>query len=71
MDDLPPEVCGGSGVALSEEGNFDEQIERVERSLLDGALAQAGGRQKDAAQQLGLTYDRFRHLLRKYQITAK
>ena len=71
MDDLPIEVCGDSSVALPKGGNFDEQIERVERGLLDGALVQAGGRQKDAAQHLGLTYDRFRHLLRKYQITAK
>ena len=71
VEDLPPEVRGGSGVDLPEGGSFDEQVERVERGLLDGALSQAGGRQKDAAQHLGLTYDRFRHLLRKYQITAK
>ena len=71
VEDLPPEVRGGSGVALPEGGSFDEQVAHVERGLLDGALAQMGGRQKDAAQQLGLTYDRFRHLLRKYQITAK
>ena len=69
--DLPPEMRGGSGVALPVGGNFDEQVACVERGLLNGALAQAGGRQKDAAQQLGLTYDRFRHLLRKYQIIAK
>ena len=71
VEDLPPEVRGGRGVVLSEGGRFDEQVAHVERGLLDGALAQAGGRQKDAAQQLGLTYDRFRHLLRKYQITTK
>ena len=70
-EDLPPEVRGGRGVALPEGGSFDEQVVRVERGLLNGALAQVGGRQKDAARQLGLTYDRFRHLLRKYQITAK
>ncbi|WP_238314909.1 helix-turn-helix domain-containing protein, partial [Methylobacterium crusticola] len=64
MEDLPPEVHGGSGVALPEGGSFDEQVARAERGLLDGALSQAGGRQKDAAQHLGLTYDRFRHLLR-------
>lgn len=71
VEDLPPEVRGGRGVVLSESGRFDEQVARVERGLLDDALAQVGGRQKDAAQQLGLTYDRFRHLLRKYQITTK
>lgn len=71
VEDLPPEMRGGSTVALPDSGSFDEQVERVERGLLDGALAQKGGRQKDAAQHLGLTYDRFRHLLRKYQIAAK
>ena len=70
-EDLPPEVRGSGGVAIPEGGSFDEQVERVERGLLDGALSRVGGRQKDAAQQLGLTYDRFRHLLRKYQITIK
>ena len=71
VGDLPSEVRGGRGVVLAEGGSFDEQVERVERGLLDGALAQVGGRQKDAAQHLGLTYDRFRHLLRKYQIATK
>ena len=71
VGDLPPEVRGGRGVVLAEGGSFDERVERVERGLLDDALAQAGGRQKDAAQHLGLTYDRFRHLLRKYQIATK
>ena len=70
-EDLPPEVRGGRGVALAEGGRFDEQVEHFERGLLNDALAQVGGRQKDAAEQLGLTYDRFRHLLRKYQITTK
>ena len=58
-------------MAVAGTGDFDEQIAGVERGLLNRALEQTGGRQKDAAQQLGLTYDRFRHLLRKHQIIGK
>ena len=71
VEDLPHEVRGEGGVALAGTGNFDEQIYGVERGLLNRVLEQVGGSQKDAAQQLGLTYDRFRHLLRKHQIIGK
>ena len=71
VEDLPHEVRGEGGVALTGTGNFDEQIDSVERGLLNRALEQVGGSQKDAAHQLGLTYDRFRHLLRKHQIIGK
>ena len=71
VEDLPHEVRGEGGVAPAGTGNFDEQIDGVERGLLNRALEQVGGSQKDAAQQLGLTYDRFRHLLRKHQIIGK
>jgi DNA-binding NtrC family response regulator len=71
VQDLPHEVRGEGGVAVEGTGDFDEQIAAVERGLLSRALEQTGGRQKDAAQQLGLTYDRFRHLLRKHQIIGK
>ena len=71
IEDLPHEVRGGGGMAVAGTGDFDEQIAGVERGLLNRALEQTSGRQKDAAQQLGLTYDRFRHLLRKHQIIGK
>ena len=71
IEDLPHEVRGEGGMAVAGTGDFDEQIAGVERGLLNRALEQTGGRQKDAAQQLGLTYDRFRHLLRKHQIIGK
>ena len=35
------------------------------------AVEASGGNQKDAATTVGLTYDQFRHLLRKYEIKAK
>ena len=50
---------------------FKERVEVFERQLLRDALEARGGNQKDAAAQVGLTYDQFRHLLRKYEIKAK
>ena len=40
----------------------------VEQRLLREALAASRGSQKAAAERLGLRYDQFRHLLRKYGI---
>ena len=71
VEDLPPEVRGEGGITVACTSNFDEQVTSIELGLLNRALEQAGGKQKDAAQQLGLTYDRFRHLLRKHQIIGK
>ena len=70
-DDLPPELLsevGGESVAL---GDFDEQMMQVEKGLLNRALHSAGGSQKEAAALLCLSYDRFRHLLRKHEIIGK
>lgn len=64
-NDLPPEVQGNLPVT-SPGGSFDEQLSALEAGLLSRALAAAGGSQKQAAQSLGLTYDRFRHLLRRH-----
>ena len=69
--DLPAEVRGGGVDLIGVSGNFDEHLQRFERGILGRALEQAGGRQKEAAQQLGLSYDRFRHLLRKHQFIGR
>ncbi len=71
VDDLPAEVRGGEVELIGGSGNFDEHLESFERGILGRALEQAGGRQKEAAQQLGLSYDRFRHLLRKHQLIGR
>lgn len=71
VEDLPHEVRGEGDVTLPGPGNFDEQVASVERGLLKRSLEQVGGSQKEAAERLGLTYDRFRHLLRKHQIISK
>ena len=73
ISDLPPEIVGGRDYPPLEhpggEGTFDEQMTAVERSLLLRALERSRGSQKEAAASLRLTYDRFRHLLRKHEIT--
>ena len=69
--DLPPEVAGGhEGGNLTGDGTFDEQMTAIERALLQRTLDGCGNSQKEAAATLGLTYDRFRHLLRKHGITG-
>jgi DNA-binding NtrC family response regulator len=65
--DLPPEVKGGEETGNpSAGGTFDEQMTAVERGILRRALDGCDGSQKAAAEALGLTYDRFRHILRKH-----
>jgi two-component system, NtrC family, nitrogen regulation response regulator NtrX len=69
--DLPPEVLGDEPLAEIGTGGFDEQVSALERSLLTRALQGAAGSQKDAAGTLELSYDRFRHLLRKHGLIGK
>lgn len=69
-EDLPPEVQGRMPQA-ADPGSFDEKLGVLEAGLLRRALEQAGGSQKQAAQDLGLTYDRFRHLLRRHALIGK
>jgi psp operon transcriptional activator len=47
--------------------NFDSFIRRQEVGLIRSALAAAHYQQQEAARLLGLTYDRFRGLYRKYK----
>jgi len=69
--DLPHEMRGDGRISLPDSGDFDEQIDGVARGLLMRALAQTQNSQKEAAEQLGLSYDRFRHLLRKHEIIGR
>ncbi len=68
--DLPPELLGEDSGSVAA-GDFDAHIAAQEHSLLSRALAAADGNQKSAAASLNLSYDRFRHLLRKYQLIGK
>ncbi len=67
VEDLPPEVQGQGGPLVGD-GSFDEQTRGLELGLLKRALERAGGSQKEAAKSLKLSYDRFRHLLRKHDL---
>jgi len=47
-------------------GTFPEKVAAFEKTLLLGALREAGGNQRQAAEALGLTYDQLRHYYKKY-----
>jgi psp operon transcriptional activator len=51
--------------------DFRAQTESFERALIQKALAAADGNQGKAAETLGLSYDQFRGLLRKYQMKGR
>ncbi len=71
IGDLPPEVAGPSVAGTpTVGGTFDEQMTAIERGILQRAMDGCDGSQKDAAAALGLTYDRFRHILRKHGLTG-
>ena len=70
LEDLPPEVQEGK-ISTPAKADFDEQIRVWECGLLKRALEQCGNSQKDASKSLGLSYDRFRHLLRKHGFIGK
>ena len=70
LEDLPPEVQERKIPAV-EKGDFDVQIRGWECGLLKRALDQTDNSQKEAAKSLGLSYDRFRHLLRKHGFIGK
>ncbi len=46
--------------------DFEKQTAAFEQRLIDDAFAACGGHQKNTAQHLGLSYNQFRGLLRKY-----
>ncbi|HLJ65052.1 MAG TPA: sigma 54-interacting transcriptional regulator [Stellaceae bacterium] len=46
--------------------DFRTQVQEFERALLTKALAEAGFNQRKAARALGLSYDQFRHHLKKH-----
>ena len=56
-----------SRAPASLENNFEERVLRLQKELIEGALRRYEGNQKRAAQYIGLTYDQFRHYLKKFR----
>jgi len=65
-EELPLEVTGREPIGDS----FDEKVASFQRGLLLDALRECGNNQKEAAERLGLSYDRFRHLFRKLEVRS-
>jgi DNA-binding NtrC family response regulator len=69
---LPPDAGGaaaangGSAFADDPRLPLDERVEAFEEWLCRDALERNRFKQKEAAQQLGITYDQFRQRYRKY-----
>ena len=59
---LPDEITG-SGITGD---SFHEKVEAYKKQLILEKLAETNQNQRQAAQELGMTYDQFRHYYRKY-----
>ena len=59
---LPPEITGQEITGES----FTEKVEQFKRQLIVEALEKAKHNQRQAARELGMTYDQFRHYYKKY-----
>ena len=59
---------GSAEAAAAPAGDYQAQIERLRRRLIDEALAAARGRPAEAARRLGLTRQTLAYLLRRYGI---
>ena len=64
------ELRSGSTESVSPT-TFAERIAAEELKLLLDALEKSRGNQRAAADDLGLTYDQFRHLYKKYKLKEK
>ena len=66
--EITPTDLGLQTLAMSgsRDGSYQEQLNAFARKLIDEALQASGNNQAEAARQLGLTYDQFRHYYRKY-----
>ena len=59
---LPSEITGSTIGGNS----FHEKVEDFKRQLIMAKLVECGNNQRTAAQELGMTYDQFRHYYKKY-----
>lgn len=52
-------------------GGFEEQVAALERGLIEGALDRHRHNQREAAAALGLSYDQFRHQMRRHGLIGR
>ncbi|WP_419808680.1 phage shock protein operon transcriptional activator [Sphingomonas sp.] len=64
----PPSESAPSPSPVPETADFKTSVATHERHLLTRALAESRYNQRHAAQALGLTYDQFRHALRRHDL---
>jgi DNA-binding NtrC family response regulator len=57
--------------ASAEAVGFEERVDAFKRRQIQEAMTRAGGLQRRAARELGLSYDQFRYYLRKYGPEAR
>lgn len=62
------EVALEIGDRIETAHTFQDKVAQLELQLIVEALQRAGSNQRAAAEALGLTYDQFRHLFKKYRI---
>ncbi len=67
VSELPIEVTTSEPIR----GSFSERVSAFEKVLLVTALKDVQGNQREAARQLGMSYDQFRHYYRKYQLGGR
>ena len=69
--DLPPEVSQQALQSSESSDGFESQVQSFEMSLLRRILNKVSWNQREAAKQLKLSYDQFRHLYRKYKLNKE
>ena len=69
--DLPPEVAQHAPASPGLDNGFEAQVRSFELGLLRRILSEVSWNQREAAEQLELSYDQFRHLYRKYKLNRE
>jgi psp operon transcriptional activator len=70
-DAAPPEPVTDASQANPAAIDFNARVAAVETRLLKNALSENGDNQRRTAQELGLSYDQLRGLVRKYDLSPK
>jgi psp operon transcriptional activator len=65
------QALSGGGIALDQVTNLRDAMDAHEKAILVSALGRHRHNQRRTAAALGLTYDQFRHSLRKHGLLAK